>query len=31
MPALPAELPEPERRRIAGAVFEYLVNLPVLP
>lgn len=31
MPGLPEELPEPERRRIADAVFEYLVNLPVLP
>ena len=31
MPALPGELPESERRRIAGAVFDYLTNLPVSP
>ena len=31
MPALPGGLPEPERRRIAGAVFDYLRNLPVSP
>ena len=31
MPALPGELPEPERRRIAGAVFDYLMNVRVWP
>ena len=31
MPALSDRLPEPERRRIAGAIFDYLRAVPILP
>lgn len=31
MPSLPGRLPEAERRRIAGAIFDYLRAMPVLP
>ena len=31
MPALSDRLPEAERRRIAGAIFDYLRAVPVLP